>query len=364
MSLLSTSLPHLDGLASKGQPVVLPAGVNPMRDGAKRGPEEAVLQCVWGDLLNPAGNGVDSSPDTPVTHTRSCGGSGGGNSDIIRNVVVTIVLGNSPAWETKIAQGPAVSFQEVPGLVPMADVWYMDDHAVGVSSNYLRNFALQQLLIGIHGQESQDHEIEKGTDDGQSHQDIHEAKGHVEWLPLQGTFGLQGHKVSEAYSSQCNEAVVVGVEEAPVLALGEGSRPKAQGAHAGEESDGHHVFHGNVSVTHATTLLDTLQQAAHEGVHALTQTLEHDQRQRDAQHSIEHTEGLASVGARCSVSISYGKEKRSEDSSQEQFCEVREKDGNCQARLECRKTKDQFRSPMSPAVGGLAGGGGIQMKYL
>lgn len=294
---------------------------------------------------------MDSSPDTPATHTGSCCGSGSGNSDIIRNVVVTIVLSNSPTRETKIAQGSAVSFQEVPGLIPMADVWHMDDHAVGVSSNDLRNFALQQLLISIHGQESQDYEIEEGTDDGQSHQNIHEAEGHVEWLPLQGTFGLQGHKVSKAYSSQCNEAVVVGVEEAPVLALGEGSRPKAQGAHAGEEPDGHHVFHGNVSVTHATTLLDTLQQAAHKGVHALTQTLEHDQRQRDAQHSIEHTEGLASIGARCSVSISYRKEKRNEDGSQERFCEVQEKDGTCQARLEHRKTKDQFRSPMSPAVG-------------
>lgn len=276
MSLPSTSLPHLDGLASEGQPVVLPAGVNPMRDGAEWGPEEAVLQCVWGYLLNPAGNGVDSSPDAPATHTGSSGCSGSGNSDIIRNVVITIVLGKSPTWETKIAQGSAVSFQEVPGLVPMADIWHMDDHAVGVSSNDLRNFTLQQLLIGIHGQESQDHEIEEGTDDGQSHQDIHEAEGHVEWLPLQGTFGLQGHKVSEAYSSQCYEAVVVGMEEAPVLALGEGSCPKAQGAHAREESDGHHVFHGNISVTHATTLLDTLQQAAHKGVHALTQTLEHD----------------------------------------------------------------------------------------
>lgn len=297
----STSLPHLDGLATEDQPVVvMPAGVEPRRDdGAERGPEEGVPQCVWGELVNPAGNGVDSSPDIPVNHssTRRT------RSNNLGNIVIIIILGGGTTWVAEKAQGPAMFPQEGHRMEAKVATWHMYRVAWG-SRKYLRNFSLQQLLIGIHGQESQDHEIEKGADDGQPHQDIHEAEGHVEWLLLQGTFGLQGHKVAESYSSQCNEAVVVGVEEAPVLALGEGSRPKAQGAHAGEEADGHHVLHRNISVAHATAFLETPQHPAHDGVHALTQALEHDQRQRDAQHSVEHTEGLASISTRCSVSIS------------------------------------------------------------
>lgn len=271
------------------------------------------------DLFNPAGNGVDSSPDIADTGTRNRSRSRSSSSNS-NNIIIILEY----AWEAEIAEGPAVLPPEGPRQLSSAAVRHIASPAVGISSNNLGNFSLQKLLVGIHGQESEDHEIEESTDHGEPHQDIHEAEGHVEWLPLQCALGLQGHEVAESDGSQCNEAVVVGVKEAPILALGEGSRPEAQGTHAGKEADGHHVLHGNLSVAHATALLQTPQHVAHEGVHPLAQALEHNQRERDAEHGVEHTEGLSSIGSRCSMSIAYGKGKKSRDNSQERFCGGRE----------------------------------------
>ena len=198
----------------------------------------------------------------------------------------------------------------VPGPALPRLLGNVDDHAVAVAGQGRPLLGVPPLVLAVHGQEPEDHQVEEGPDDRQPHQDIHKAKGHVERLLLQGALGLQGHVVPEPNGSQRDEAVVVGVEEAPLLALGEGGRADAQRPHAGEEAHGHHVLHGHLRVAQATAPLDALQQVAHERVHPLAQALEHDQRQGDAQHRVEHAEGLARVRAGSSVPVTCREEVR------------------------------------------------------
>lgn len=117
-------------------------------------------------------------------------------------------------------------------------------------------------------------------------------------------FLLQRHVVPKANGGQGDEAVVEGVEEVPPLKVGESKRPHAQCAHAGYEPDGHHVDHGDLRVSQSKALLQPVEQEPDKGVDALTNALEHDQSQRDAQESVEHTEGLPSVCAGGGVAIS------------------------------------------------------------
>lgn len=87
---------------------------------------------------------------------------------------------------------------------------------------------------------------------------------------------LQSHVVPETNGGESDEAVVVRVEEAPSFKVGEGQSSRAQCAHAGYETDGHHVDHGDLSVPHAKALLQAVEQEPDEGVDPLTDTLEHD----------------------------------------------------------------------------------------
>ena len=173
------------------------------------------------------------------------------------------------------------------------------------------------LVLGVHGEEAQHHQVEESPDDGKPYQDVHKAEGHIGGLLLEIALLLQRHKVPEADGGERDEAVVVGLEEAPVLVVGEGGGAHAQRADAGEEAHRHHVLHGHVGDAHAAALLDALQQVLDEGVHALAQALEHHQRQRDAQHGVEHAEGLASIGARGRVPVTWRTKHKTTEGSLE-----------------------------------------------
>ena len=159
------------------------------------------------------------------------------------------------------------------------------------------------LVLRVHGHEAQHHEVEEGADDREAREDVDEAEGHVLRLRLQRLVLLQRHVVAEANGGERDEAVVVGLEEGPVLVVGEGSGADAQRADAREETDEHHVGHGHVCTPHAQPPLGSVQQVLHEGVDALAQALEHDQRERDAQKRVEHAEHLAAIGAGCRVAV-------------------------------------------------------------
>lgn len=88
---------------------------------------------------------------------------------------------------------------------------------------------------------------------------------------------LKGHVVPKADGGEGNEAVVVGMEVAPALIVREGGRPHAEGAYAGEETDGHHVGHGHLRSPQTHAFLGFVKQEADKGVDAFTQALEHHQ---------------------------------------------------------------------------------------
>lgn len=87
--------------------------------------------------------------------------------------------------------------------------------------------------------------------------------------------------------------------------MGEGGRPDAERADAGEESHGHHVLHGHVCDAHAAALFDAFQEVLDKSVHPLAQALKHDKSQRDSQDGIKHAKGLACVGPRRRVPVAW-----------------------------------------------------------
>lgn len=115
---------------------------------------------------------------------------------------------------------------------------------------------------------------------------------------------LQRYIVPEADGGERDEAVVVSMKEAPSLKVGEGQRPYAQCAHAGNESDDHHVDHGDLSTPHAKALLQAMEQVPDKSVDPLTNTLEHDQGERNAQEGVEHAEHFPSICAGGCMAIS------------------------------------------------------------
>lgn len=159
---------------------------------------------------------------------------------------------------------------------------------------------------GAGRQEAQDHKVEEGADDRESQEDVEEAEGHVGRLPLQRLVALQRHEVAEADGSEGDKAVVVGVEEGPALEVREGGGPEGQSGRAHQQPGHHHVLGGHARPPQAQAALDRQQEAPHQRVQPLSQALESDQRQRDAQERIEHAEDLARVRARRGVAVACG----------------------------------------------------------
>lgn len=163
--------------------------------------------------------------------------------------------------------------------------------------------SISPLILGVHGEEAKHHQVQEGPNNSEPHQDIHEAECHVGRLLLEILLFLQGHKVSKADSGERDEAVVVSVEEAPSLKMGEGCSPDTQCSNAGQEAHQDHVLHGHLRAPEAQALLCLMQKKADECVHPFTQALEHDQSERNAQHRVEHAEDFSCVCAWRCVSI-------------------------------------------------------------
>ena len=79
------------------------------------------------------------------------------------------------------------------------------------------------LVLGVHGHEFEDEQVEGGGDDGQPEHDEEQGEGHVLGLPLQAVVLLQGDVVPEPNGRQGGEAVVQGVEVRPTCE-GRGNR--------------------------------------------------------------------------------------------------------------------------------------------
>lgn len=157
--------------------------------------------------------------------------------------------------------------------------------------------SIPPLILGVHGEEAQHHQVQEGPDDGQTHQDVDEAEGHVGRLLLQVPFLLQSHEIPKADGGEGDEAVVVSVEKAPFLKVGEGCGSNTERPNAGQEAHQDHVLHGHLGLPEAKALLGLVEEEADEGVHPLSQALEHDQSQRNAQNSVEHAEDFSCVCA-------------------------------------------------------------------
>jgi len=68
------------------------------------------------------------------------------------------------------------------------------------------------LVLRVHGHELEDHQVERGGDDGEAEHDEEEGEGDVLRLLLQRVVLLQGHEVAEADGGQGYEAVVDRIE--------------------------------------------------------------------------------------------------------------------------------------------------------
>lgn len=130
-------------------------------------------------------------------------------------------------------------------------------------------------------------------------------------LGLEGMFFLKGHIISKTNGGEGDKAVVVGLEEGPILIVGECGSPNAKGADAGEESNGDHIGHRYFWPSHAKALLDAVQEVPHKGVDPFAQTLKHDQSEWDSQQGIEHTKDFPTISARGCMSIACGTKKQS-----------------------------------------------------
>lgn len=123
---------------------------------------------------------------------------------------------------------------------------------------------------------------------------------------------LQRHIVPKANGGERDEAVVIGMKEAPPFKMREGQGTHTQRAHAWYETDDHHVGHGDLGTPHAKALLQAMEQVPNEGVDPLTNALEHDQSERDAQEGVEHAEHLPYICAGGCMAISWGEKSRKE----------------------------------------------------
>ena len=163
--------------------------------------------------------------------------------------------------------------------------------------------SIPPLILSVHGEEAQHHQVQEGPDDSQPDQDVHEAERHVGRFLLEVLLLLQGNEVPEADSGERDETVVVGMEEAPSLKVGEGCGANTQCTNAGEEAHQDHVLHGHLGASTAQALLHLVEEIADKCVHPLSQALEHDQSERDAQNGVEHAEDLSCICAWCCMSI-------------------------------------------------------------
>lgn len=76
----------------------------------------------------------------------------------------------------------------------------VDDHTVPIAGERCPLLSVPPLVLTVHSQEAEHHQIEEGPNDRQAHQDVHKAKGHIQGLLLEGPVLLESHKVPKAYS--------------------------------------------------------------------------------------------------------------------------------------------------------------------
>ena len=75
--------------------------------------------------------------------------------------------------------------------------------------SYLNGFLnISLLVLRVHGHELEDHQVERGGDNGEAEHDEEESEGDVFRFVLQRVVLLQGHEVAESDGRQRHEAVV------------------------------------------------------------------------------------------------------------------------------------------------------------
>jgi len=193
----------LDGFPSPHELVVVREAAEARRHRADGRREKAVFQGARRDLLDPVGNRVKVLIGIQLRAERVLMGEGAaeashpspGAAEVVRVVVhagaYRLQIGHfGPVW---LAAAPPAPLQRI--------VLDVDDHAVPVARQRGALLGVPPLVLAVHRQEPEHHQVEEGPDDRQAHQDVHEAKGHVQGLLLEGAVLLKGHKVPEAYRS-------------------------------------------------------------------------------------------------------------------------------------------------------------------
>lgn len=190
-----------DGFPSPHELVTVGEAVEARRHRAHGRGEEAVFQGAGRDLLDPVRNRVKVLIGIQLRAEGVLVGEGAaeashpppGAAEVTRAVV------HAGAHRLQVAHLRPVRLAPPPAPLQRL-VLDVDDHAAPVAGQRGPFLGVAPLVLAVHGEEAEDHQVEEGPDDRQAHQDVHEAKGHVQGLLLEGPVLLKGHKVPKAYS--------------------------------------------------------------------------------------------------------------------------------------------------------------------
>lgn len=198
---LSCLCQGLDGFPSPHELVIVCEAVKARRHRADGRREEAVFQGAGRDLFNPVGNRVKVLIGIQLWTEWVLMGEGAAQAShpSPRAAEVMRVVVHTGADWLQISHFRPVRLAPPPSP-RQRFVLDVDDHAVPVAGQRGPFLGIPPLVLAVHSQEAEHHQVEEGPDDRQAHQDIHEAKGHIQGLLLEGPVLLKGHKVPKAYS--------------------------------------------------------------------------------------------------------------------------------------------------------------------
>ena len=202
---METRLSHVcqgsDRFPSPHELVIVCEAVETWRHRADGRREEAVFQGAGRDLLDPVGNWAKVLVGVQLRAEWVLMGEGTAQTShpSPRAAEVMWVIVHTGADRLQISHLRPVRLPPLPATRHRL-VLDVDDHAVPVAGERGPFLRIPPLVLAVHSQEAEHDQVEKGPNDRQAHQDVHEAKGHIQRLLLEGPVLLEGHKVPKAYS--------------------------------------------------------------------------------------------------------------------------------------------------------------------
>ena len=138
------------------------------------------------------------------------------------------------------------------------------------------------FVLGVHGEESEDEQVHGGRENRQTEEYEDQTEDDVFWTFLK-VLALEDDVVPEPDCRQRDDAIVERFEIGPLLDLGEDPGPADDHDAGHVHADEYEVRLGHFDRFESQASLHVPQQEGHEDVEALTDALEHDEVERDAE---------------------------------------------------------------------------------